>query len=360
MERKDPVPYRYITEYDYNEIEPCVKAIPRKKRERRSGSFIRIFLSLLTCICIALLLYVNRDGLRLLANSLLFGGDADEKDTDSITDTKSDTGNACVSTDTSQSNTDTPPDKTAFYAIKNVDMSGSGLENQTSLKFDVSKFRTDKISLAGIYTKYGKEAPVVLIIHSCANEAYSNGEKYSENSAFYSDSENVAAIGEKIASVLNRSGVNCIHLSENFGNGALHCSRTEYEKALCETLKKYPSISYVIDVSRDIEIEGDMTMKKPISDDGYAQIRLSVGSGEIAKNPYWSENLAFAISLSEYISHTNRSIMRPCVLSRFPLSQQFSKMSIRADIGSYSNTFEEAVCSAEFFGLELSSYISEE
>lgn len=360
MERKDPVPYRYITEYDYNEIEPCVKAIPRKKRERRSGSFIRIFLSLLTCICIALLLYVNRDGLRLLANSLLFGSDADEKDTDSITDTKSDTGNADVSTDTSQSNTDTPPDKTAFYAIKNVDMSGSGLENQTSLKFDVSKFRTDKISLAGIYIKYGKEAPVVLIIHSCANEAYSNGEKYSENSAFYSDSENVAAIGEKIASVLNRSGVNCIHLSENFGNGALHCSRTEYEKALCETLKKYPSISYVIDVSRDIEIEGDMTMKKPISDDGYAQIRLSVGSGEIAKNPFWSENLAFALSLSEYISHTNRSIMRPCVLSRFPLSQQFSKMSIRADIGSYSNTFEEAVCSAEFFGLELSSYISEE
>ena len=369
MEEKSPVPYHIVTEYDYNEIEPCVKAVPRKRRRKRSTSFFKAVFYVFVCLALTLLIYVNYDRLRTFTDNLLFGAqntDTGLQNSDTDIPPAADTGSETkkdddISSDT-QTDNDTEDEKDGFYAIIPTDMSGGVLDNQTSLKFSTSKLTFAKKKISEIYTEYGKSAPIVLIIHSCADECYSDGKQYSENSAFYSDTKNVSDIGETISSVLVRQGINCIHIKDNFGD-SLRSSKEKYEKALSDTLKKYPSISYVIDVSRDVTIDGDMSMKKPvvsIGDTSYAQFKITVGSNEISENPYWSENLAFALFLSEYISKEAKNLMRPCVLSRFALSQQYAPLSIRIDVGSYSNTYEEASSSAELFAYILSSYIKEE
>ena len=370
MEEKNPVPYNIVTEYDYDQLEPSVRAVPRKKKRKPRPSFFKsaFFLSLL--LVVALLIYTNYDKLRTLGDNLLFGQrtvdtGSQNSDTDVASDT--DTGNDTNSGDDTSSDTRTSDDhadeKPAVYGIIPTDMSGGVLENQTSLKINTEKLTFTKKNLSDIYAEYGKNAPIVLIIHSCANECYSDGLQYSESSDFYSGTKNVSDIGEIISSVLNRQGINCIHLKDNFAGDSVRSSREKYEKALSDTIKKYPSISYVIDVSRDVTIDGDMSMKKPVAtigDTSYAQLKIAVGSDEVSKNPYWSENLAFALSLAGYISKDAKGIMRPCVLSRFALSQQYAPLSLKIDVGSYSNTYEEASASGELLAYILASYIAKE
>ncbi|MGM9666122.1 MAG: stage II sporulation protein P [Eubacteriales bacterium] len=369
MEEKDPIPCHVVTEYDYNEIEPCVKAVPRKKK-RKQRSFFKGIFYLFVCLALALLIYVNYDKLRTFTDDLLFGDKTidtgsqnSNTDTPTGTDTGSDTKDTSVTDDTSsdtKTSDDIKDESPVFYTIIPTDMSAGVLDNQTSLKIDTEKLTFTKKNLSDIYAEYGKNAPVVLIIHSRANECYSDGAQYSESSDFYSDTKNVSDIGEIISSVLTRQGINCIHITDSFGD-SLRLSKEKYEKTLSDTLKKYPSISYVIDLSRDITIDGDMSMKKPViqvGDTSYAQLKITVGSNEITENPYWSENLAFALFLSEYISKDAKNLMRPCVLSRFSLSQQYAPLSLRIDVGSYSNTYEEASASGELLAYILASYIT--
>ena len=114
-------------------------------------------------------------------------------------------------------------------------------------------------------------------------------------------------------------------------SSSINSSRAEYEKELTKILSEYPSIKYVIDVSRDMEINKDMSMPKHIFESSLgecAQIRLVVGSDFLEKNEYVNENISFMASLQSSIEDKNPELIRSGSISPFPLSQNLAKNSI--------------------------------
>ena len=226
------------------------------------------------------------------------------------------------------------------------------LTNDTS--FEIGSLECNIVSASEIYKKYGNDAPVALIIHSSALECYSNGKYYSQNDEFYSRDKNVAQIGDLICNELNSCGINSIHISNIFSNGSIFSSTKEYEKAIINALKKYPSIQYVLDISRGVQINDDLTMNKPttiVNSTQMAQIKIVIGSDEA--NRFWENNLSLALKLAT----DNKDIIRDVTLSPFSLSQELSPTCMQIDVGDYSNTFEEASLVAIELARRLSSLI---
>ena len=237
---------------------------------------------------------------------------------------------------------------------------GTGIMNKTSKDYDISHGSFKLITPTNIYAQYGNSAPVVLIIHSIANESYSNGKYYCESDSFHKDTDNVASIGETVAFVLDEYNINALHIKKTFSDSA-NSSRAEYEKELIKILAEYPSIKYVIDISRDVEINKDMSMPKHIFESSLgecAQIRLIAGSDFLEKNEYVNENISFMASLQSSIEDRNPELIRSGSISPFPLSQNLAKNSIRVYIGSFANSYSEANNAAILFAECLAKFLN--
>ena len=281
-----------------------------------------------------------------------------------LSDDKKDTSDTNFNNDNNhQEDSDvTPPQKQdgemksdGFEIIKQT-YSFTDVKNQTCFELNLEENSITLPKSSEIYKKYGKDAPIVLIVHSSSLESYSNGISYSKNDSFYSSNNNVMEIGEQICTCLNNNFINAIHIDSVFNNGTLCGSSDEYEKSLNEILKQYPSISYVIDISRSILINDDLTMSKPIiitNEKESAQIGITVGTS--SESDFWHKNLIFAKDLTSLSS----DLIYDITLSPFELSQNIEQATIRVDIGAFSNTFEEASLCAYEFAMLICSYLNQ-
>ena len=320
---------------------------------KKKPKFKRFFIKLLAfCIilgCFALII-TNFDSITNFIKSIQTIGSTDNVPISSNTiSTSTDSSN------TSQTNTDITESKipSGAYEIIEKTYVFSEINNETDIVIEPTEFNFK--SAEEIYQEYGKEAPVVLIIHSACLEAYSNGVYYSKDSSFYSSTENVRAIGDFISKQLNSLKINSIHIDNVFASGAIISSKAEYEKAVEEALKLYPSIEYVFDISRDTVINDDLTMIKPVTYKNgikMAQMKISVGSNK--ENELWKDNLCFATLLVSQ----NSELVSDVVLTNFSLSQDIDPISLKIDMGAFSNSFEEAIYLANEFCLILSKLIS--
>lgn len=231
--------------------------------------------------------------------------------------------------------------------------------NESSCDFDFSSPFEHK-TLEEIYSAYGKDAPVVLIMHSSNRECYSDGISYSPNGAFYSDTENVGDIGEIICESLNMLGVNAIHINETYAGGSILSSKEEYEASLEEALNMYPSITYIFNISRDIKINGDLSMDKttfPVGENACAQIGIICGTSDDYVTKEQNENAAFALGFAGELNKMGIKLIKSNTISRFSLSQNYTPISLKIDIGSYANSFAEASLCAQAFAFYISEYI---
>ena len=232
--------------------------------------------------------------------------------------------------------------------------------NESGCEFDFStKFQ--KVKPTEISKKYGNDAPLVLITHSHGNESYSNGKEYSESGSFYSDSSNINSLGKIICDRLNAYGIPTIQLSELYASGSIYGSQKEYEKSLTETLKKYPSISYVFNISRGVKINDDLSMSKSyIEKNGQklAQITLISGTSWDSASKNQTKNVRFAFDFANFLNSENDGFLKKNVISRFALSQDFSPLSVNVEIGEYANSYEEAKLSAELFATMIFKYLT--
>ena len=341
MDNKD------IIQYVNDDIEENSVMVVKGKRRKKKGSlFKRLF-------CIALIAvacyytYQNFGEIRSLANKLIVqyrNGQANKSQpVDSNTDTDTDTNSGSYDdsniTDLPENDIQIPTD-----ALNIFESTGKFVEiyNEAEIEIDYSKLPEDFITVEDIYKKYGNEAPVVLIIHSSCKESYSNGTYYYTNDSFYSNENNVSTVGKVICDTLNESNINAIHIDDIFANGGIYNSRAEYESCLSEALKRYPSISYVFDISRDVLINDDLTMNKMIASINgscVAQIKIAVGSSTDKSKAFWHKNLAFA----KMLATENSDLIYNVTLAGFELSQNIAPVSIKIDVGSYSNTINDAI-----------------
>ena len=257
----------------------------------------------------------------------------------------------------SNNNVQSPPNDSQIpkdnFQIIEKSFEFSQIKNNTAIEIESMDF--SPISAKDIYSKFGNEAPVVLVIHSASQEAYSNGVYYSKNDDFYSSTNNVGDIGKIICEELNDLNINAIHINEVYANGGKHSSTKEYESKIASILSIYPSIEYVINISRDIIVNEDFTMTKPITISelgNMAQLKITVGSS--ANKDFWKKNLSLAIMLAT----SNASSIYEVELSPFELSQNISPCSLKVDIGAFSNSFHEASCLARSFAHTFASLIN--
>ena len=305
------------------------------KRKNKKPALKGLILLLFIVVCAVVIFNFSK------IKSYLFGEITNNTITD--TDTNASTDSSNESPDTSIPENLIPDNCFEFFeATKCFEQ----LTNESSLEIGALEY--SQVKASEIYSKYGKDAPVVLIIHSSALESYSNGQYYSVNDQFYSRDKNVSIIGEIICSELNSKGINAIHISNIFANGGIYSSTKEYESAITQSLKKYPSIEYVLDISRGIKINSDLSMKKPINTINnvkMAQVKITVGSD--TNNNFWEKNLSLALK----IATENNDIVSDVILSPFSLSQELSPSCLQIDVGDFSNTFEEA----SYAAIELSN-----
>ncbi len=226
------------------------------------------------------------------------------------------------------------------------------IKNSTGLNIDL-KAELD----AGPVLRINKKSePEVLIVHTHATECY-----MSETRDFYTsgdktrssdDSENVVAVGQKMADILSAGGISVIHDTTHHDSPSYNESYSRAAKTINEYLRQYPSIKIVIDVHRDsVALSGNDKVAPTVTVDGKsaAQVMLIAGSqtGTVTDFANWRENFRLAIRWHQMMEVMYPGLPRTMLFASRRYNMNLTTGSMILEVGTEANSFEEACYSAE-------------
>ena len=81
--------------------------------------------------------------------------------------------------------------------------------------------------------------------------------------------------------------------------------------------------------------------------------------GKVTSFPSWEENLTFALRLQEIAETEYPGLMRPILFSARKYNMDVTPCSVLLEMGSDSNTLEEAEYSGRLIGTALGKLVSE-
>lgn len=212
-----------------------------------------------------------------------------------------------------------------------------------------------------------KAEPTVLIFHTHTTECYEllNLGWYTTDYLTRSTdaSINMVRVGDAICEELEKMGIGVIHDTEIHDTkytGAYDRSRESIEKIMAEN----PTIQIVIDVHRDAIKQSDGTRIKPtatVNGKKAAQIMIIAGceDGKVTSFPTWEENLTFALQLQQAAETKYPGLMRPILFSARKYNMDITPCSVLLEMGSDSNTLEEAEYSGRLIGTALGDLINQ-
>lgn len=252
-----------------------------------------------------------------------------------------------------------------YYPITEMDLSAQSvfaISNGTSFTPDVETISSAVPSVLSNVSI--TEEPLVLIIHTHAGECYTEYEKMypeGDETRTYDDEKNVVRVGREIAETLSRFGICSIHSRVHHDEESFINAYSESAKTVKSYLEEYPSIKFVIDVHRDAIIRDDnesIKAVKNIAGENYAQLMFVVGTNELGHNhPDWQENLSLAMSIQKNIESTYPGLCRSINLRDVPFNQQLSKGYLLLEVGTNSNTLDEALLSARAFAQNFANTV---
>lgn len=212
-----------------------------------------------------------------------------------------------------------------------------------------------------------KAEPTVLIFHTHTTECYEmlNLGWYTTDYITRSTdaSVNMVRVGDAICEELEKMGIGVIHDTEIHDTkytGAYDRSRESIEKIMAEN----PTIQIVIDVHRDAIKQSDGTRIKPtatVNGKKTAQVMIIAGceDGKVTSFPTWEENLTFALQLQQAAETKYPGLMRPILFSARKYNMDITPCSVLLEMGSDSNTLEEAEYSGRLIGTALGDLINQ-
>lgn len=216
-------------------------------------------------------------------------------------------------------------------------------ELQTAIKFNIKK----------------SAEPEVLIVHTHSTESYMSEDKgyYTAADLPRSDdnAKNVVKVGERFAEVLKKGGISVIHDKTHHDSPSYNQSYSRAKTTITEYLKKYPSIKVVVDIHRDsIAMQGNDKCKptKEINGKKAAQVMLVVGSqsGSVTDFKEWKQNFRLALRFQQTMETMYPGLPRALLLCSRKYNTNLTTGSLLLEVGTDSNTLEEAVYSAELAG----------
>lgn len=233
--------------------------------------------------------------------------------------------------------------------------------NETSYGVDVDGMLKSKPLIS-----VQKGEPVVLITHTHATESYAvDGAEYYDITASdrsESENENVIAVGNKMAEVLEKHGIKTIHDKILHDVPSFNGSYAHSLNTVTEYKNKYPSIQVVFDIHRDSIVYDDNTKAKTLTEINgkkAAQLMFVVGTDEKGLyNPDWRNNLIAAIHFQNEICKKYPSLMRHINLRKERFNGHTSNASMIIEVGTSGNSLNEALCGIEYATNCIADYLN--
>lgn len=236
------------------------------------------------------------------------------------------------------------------------------IKNTNKTKINAQSLLNEKADLS-----VNKEEPSVLIFHTHTTESYQYLDRnfYAVGYTARSNDlkKNVARVGDAIAEEIEKAGYKVIHdttIYDTKYTGAYERSRN----GISEILKKYPSIQVILDIHRDAIEQTDGTKIKPtatISGKKAAQVMIISGCQEdgngIENFADWKYNLIFAAQLQQSMEENFPGLTRPIFFCPRRYNMHMSHCSLLLEVGSDSNTLEEAYFSGKCIGKSLAKLL---
>ena len=204
----------------------------------------------------------------------------------------------------------------------------------------------------------------VLIYHTHTSESYLDcdaGYYYSDYYPRTSDKRyNVTRVGEAIAQQLKNAGIGVVHdttIHDYTYSGSYARSRSTVEKYL----EKYPKIKVTLDIHRDSIGDTNYKVKPTFTYKGKKGAQIMIMSGyntyDYYNFPNWNYNLRFALKLQQTCETKYQGITRPLNFGNFAYNMNINTGSLLIEIGTDSNTLEEAVYSGNLLGEALAEVL---
>lgn len=208
--------------------------------------------------------------------------------------------------------------------------------------------------------------PQILIMHTHTTECY-----LLEDRDFYTDSDvtrtrdksfNVTAIGKLVAEKLNSAGFVTLHDTTEHDYPAYNGSYNRSGETVKKYLEKYPSIKIVIDLHRDSLAGNGTDRVKPVIEIGgknAAQVMLVMGCGQtISGHENWEKNFTFAVKYQQTLEVLYPGLARQISFVSSRYNQHLTTGSILLEVGTESNSLEEAKYGATLAATALVSYLN--
>lgn len=241
----------------------------------------------------------------------------------------------------------------------NARVGGIAIRNNTDTqqKIDFAKYFAEKPEIK----VKDKSQPAVLIFHTHTTESFEMLDRswYAQDYITRSNipERNMVRVGREITEQLENAGYKVIHDTEIHDmkyTGAYDHSRKSVEKYL----KEYPSIQIVLDIHRDAIEQKNGVRIKPVAQilgKKAAQLMIITGceEGKVKDFPNWRKNLSFALELQSVCEEMYPGLMRPVYFSQRKYNMDCSPNNLLVEVGSSSNTLEEAAYSGRLLGTAL-------
>lgn len=241
---------------------------------------------------------------------------------------------------------------------KNTPSLNLSIKNESKFQIDIKKLLNEKSDF-----KIDKEKPTVLIVHTHGSESYTASKAYNYtqtgNYRTQDTKYNMIRVGEELAKRLREKGIVTIHDKTINDYPSYNDSYNKTENVIKENLKKYPSIRFVFDIHRDAVGDESEKIKFTAAVDGEkaAQVMIVCGTNQNLENPDWEKNLSLALKIQSHFEEEYPLLMRPLNLRKERFNMHLTKGSLLFEIGTNSNTLDEALSSARFLGDGLSEVI---
>lgn len=237
--------------------------------------------------------------------------------------------------------------KDPYYLLRHFITGDAALEIDTDF---LRQWDFQKLFNKPLYFHNHLDGPKVLIFHTHAREAYTDGKR-------------VTDIGSTLEKVLEEKyGIDTLHVKDEFyrdeTNNVTGCYEI-MEPNIKKVLQKYPSIEVCIDIHRD-GIDSSSKLVTTVNGKPTAKFMLVNGlcmhrnvKGELVqktlKNPYIEDNLAFSMQMQLMGSQYYPGVMRKVYFKEYRYSLHMKPLSLLLEIGAQNNTSEEAENAAIVF-----------